>query len=435
MTTVDVDFEVRGAIREVYRTHGSLIVSGPAGTGKTLPTLLWLHLTMLDHPGTKALVVRKVARTLAGTTLATFREKVVPEATAAGLVDFFSGSPKEPASYRYANGSRIIVGGLDEPQKIMGAEVSVIVIDEAIEATARDIKFLRTRLRGASKSAYPHYRMILLTNPGPPAHHLKSGGMRMLYSVHKDNPSLWDGHQWTTEGRRYVLGELESLTGVERERLLYGRWAAAEGLVWNQFDPAKHIIDPFDVPESWPRWVGIDFGYTAPFTALLFAEDGDGRLYLIREWVRSRMLVEDHAKVIKERLLAEQPRPRGIITDHDSEDRATLERHLGMSTQAAHKSVSDGLQAVNSRLKEQPDGRARLFVFRDALLERDPLMDAAAKPQGFAEEVSGYVWAKRRGGDEALKEEPVKENDHSCDPTRYVVAERDLRGTPRMRWL
>lgn len=434
MATVDVDFEVRGAIREVYRTHQSLIISGPAGTGKTLPTLLWLHLMMLDYPGTKALVVRKVARTLAGTTLATFREKVAPEAIAAGLVEFFSGSPKEPASYRYANGSRIVVGGLDEPQKIMGAEVSVIVIDEAIETTARDINMLRTRLRGAAPTAYPHYRMILLTNPGPPAHHLKAGGMRMLYSVHKDNPSLYQGGQWTVEGRRY-LGELELLTGVQRERLLYGRWAAAEGVVWDAFDPAVHIIDSFDVPESWSRWVGIDFGYTAPFTALLFAEDGDGRLYLMREWVRSQMIVEDHARVIRERLLAGQPRPRAFITDHDAEDRATLERHLGVGTQAAHKSVSAGLQAVNSRLKVQADGRPRLFVFRDALLERDPAMDAAAKPIGFAEEVSGYVWAKRRGSDDSLKEEPQKENDHSCDPTRYVVAERDLVGRTRVRWL
>jgi phage terminase large subunit len=433
MADVTVDMEVRGAIREVFRTHQSLIISGPAGTGKTLPTLLWLHLTLLRYPGTRALVVRKVARTLSGTTLMTFREKVAPEALAAGIMDFFSGSQREPVSYRYANGSRIMVGGLDEPTKIMGAEVSVIVIDEAIETTSRDIDMLRTRLRGAPPTAYPHYRMILLTNPGPPAHHLKQSGMRILYSVHKDNPSLYQGGQWTAEGRRY-LGELELLSGVQRERLLYGRWAAAEGVVWDAFDPAVHIVDPFEVPPEWPRWVGVDFGYTAPFTALLFAEDGDGRLYLMREWVRSRMLVEDHARVIRERLLAGQPEPRGIITDHDAEDRATLERHLGYGTQAAHKSVSDGLQAVNARLRVQADGRARLYVFRDALLERDPAMDAAGKPCGFAEEVSGYVWARRRGSED-VKEEPLKENDHSCDPTRYVIAERDLVGEPGIRWL
>jgi phage terminase large subunit len=155
----------------------------------------------------------------------------------------------------------------------------------------------------------------------------------------------------------------------------------------------------------------------------------------MREWVRSRMLVEDHAKVIRDRLLAGQPRPRAIITDHDAEDRATLERHLGMSTIAAKKTVSDGIQSFQSRLKVQADGRARLYVFRDALLDRDPEMDAASLPIGMAEEVAGYVWAVKPGKKGGLKEGPEKANDHSMDAGRYVVAERDLRGRPQVRFV
>jgi phage terminase large subunit len=147
------------------------------------------------------------------------------------------------------------------------------------------------------------------------------------------------------------------------------------------------------------------------------------------------MLVEDHAVVIRDRLLKDQPRPRAIITDHDAEDRATLERKLGMGTQPAHKSVSDGIQALQSRLKVQGDGKARLYIFRDALLERDPEMDAASLPVGFAEEIVGYVWAVKPGNAGGLKEEPVKANDHSMDPGRYMVAARDLVGRTRVRWL
>jgi phage terminase large subunit len=105
-------------------------------------------------------------------------------------------------------------------------------------------------------------------------------------------------------------------------------------------------------------------------------------------------------------------------------------------TQAAHKSVSDGIQAFQSRLKQQPDGRARLYVFRDALLERDAEMDAQSLPIGLAEEVTGYVWAVKPGNQTGLKEEPVKANDHSMDAGRYMVAARDLGGRPRVRgWL
>jgi hypothetical protein len=283
-----------------------------------------------------------------------------------------------------------------------------------------------------------YQQLLMATNPGPPTHHLKqradAGRCRMLYSTHEDNPRLYQGGEWTEYGRTY-LARLDTLTGARYHRMRWGKWVSAEGLVYEGWDESVHVVDPFPVPDSWVRWVSVDFGYTNPFVAQLFVEDPDGRLYLMREWVRSRMLVEDHAVVIRDRLLAGQPRPRAIITDHDAEDRATLERHLGMGTQAAHKSVSDGLQAVGSRLKMQGDGRARMFVFRDALLDRDPGMDAASLPIGLAEEVPGYVWAVKPGNQGGLKEEPVKANDHSCDAARYMVAERDLGGQPRMRWL
>ncbi len=90
---------------------------------------------------------------------------------------------------------------------------------------------------------------------------------------------------------------------------------------------------------------------------------------------------------------------------------------------------------MQSRLKVQPDGRARLHVFSNALLERDADMDATSLPIGLAEEVAGYVWAVKPGNAGGLKEEPVKANDHSMDAARYMVAARDIGGRPRVRWL
>src|SRR3546814_15137067 len=82
---------------------------------------------------------------------------------------------------------------------------------------------LLTRLRGGNATAYPYYRMVLLTNPGVPADRLRTAeGLRMAYSTHQDNPALWDGTDWTSEGERY-LAELRNLTGVQRQRLLDGR--------------------------------------------------------------------------------------------------------------------------------------------------------------------------------------------------------------------
>jgi hypothetical protein len=109
----------------------------------------------------------------------------------------------------------------------------------------------------------------------------------------------------------------------------------------------------------------VDFGFTNPFVWQQWAVDPDGRLWLEREIYRTQRLVEDHAKDILNVVTVTAgaskgqwlyPRPAAIICDHDAEDRATLERHLGMGTTAAKKSVSDGIQAMSARLRP---GRGR----------------------------------------------------------------------------
>jgi phage terminase large subunit len=437
VTATVVRYEPRGGAKTLLAARDQEIcIAGPAGTGKSLAMLQKAFYTSLMVPNCRSLIVRQTHASLTGSTLVTFEQQVAPVALAEGVVKWFGGSPRKPAAYQFANGAEILVGGLDRPEKFLSTEFSRIYIDEATQISLKALETLITRLRG---NADTYRQIILACNPDHPKHWIKQrcedGTMRMLHSLHRDNPLYVNADGTLTERGIDYMAKLDALTGVRRLRFRDGIWAAAEGLVYEGWSEPVHVIEPFDVPEEWPRWICVDFGFTNPFVAQLWAEDPDGRLYLIREWVRTRMLVEDHANVIRDRLLKDQPRPRAIITDHDAEDRATLERKLGMGTQAAHKSVSDGIQAFGARLKEQPDGRPRLFVFRDALLERDAEMDAQSLPIGLAEEVSGYVWAVKPGNQTGLKEEPVKANDHSCDAARYMVAARDLGGRPRVRWL
>ncbi|MGW9058902.1 phage terminase large subunit [Streptomyces sp. NPDC055733] len=437
MTSTVVRYEPRGGARTLLSARDQEItIAGPAGTGKSLAMLQKAFYTSLMVPDCRSLIVRQTHASLTGSTLVTFEQQVAPAALAEGVVKWFGGSPRKPAAYQFANGSEILVGGLDRPEKFLSTEFSRIYVDEATQISLKALETLITRLRG---NADTYRQIILACNPDHPKHWIKQrcddGTMRMILSLHRDNPLYVNLDGTLTERGIDYMAKLDALTGVRRLRYRDGIWAAAEGLVYEGWQDAVHVIDPFEIPEQWTRWVTVDFGFTNPFTAQLWCEDPDGRLYLVREWVRTRMLVEDHAEIIRDRLLAGHPRPRAIITDHDAEDRATLERKLGMGTQAAHKTVSDGIQAFGARLKEQGDGRPRLFVFRDALLERDPEMDAAAAPIGLAEEVLGYVWAVKPGNAGGLKEEPVKLNDHSADAARYMVAARDLGGRPRVRWL
>lgn len=458
---VTVRYEPRGAARQLFKTRDSeVVMAGPAGTGKSLAALFRVHLAALHNPNIRCLIVRKTAVSLTSTTLVTFEKKVAADALARGIVTWFGGSAREAACYRYSNGSVIVVGGMDKPEKIMSAEYDLVFVDEATELTVDDWEAIATRLRNGALS---WQQQIAACNPGPPSHWLKQrcdqGEATMLTSRHRDNPAYMNADGTPTEKGRDYFAKLDKLTGVRKARLRDGIWAAAEGQIYEGWDDAVHLVDTRILPDTWTRYWTVDFGFTNPFVLQCWAEDGDGRLWLYREIYYTRRLVEDHARHILRlvrrcadccdskaeghdchtceacRLEWTEPRPRAVICDHDAEDRATLERHLGMGTQAAHKSVSDGIQAVQSRLKVAGDGKPRLLVMRDALVERDPALTEASRPMGTVEEITGYVWAVKPGNAGGLKEEPVKKDDHAMDALRYMVAAKDLGGRPRVRWL
>jgi len=355
-------------------------------------------------------------------------------------VKFYSGSRERPAAYVYMNGSEISVGGMDKATRIMSSEYDAAYVQEATELFEDDWEAITTRLRNGRT---PYMPLMADCNPGPPTHWLKrrcdAGKCQMVYCRHEDNPRFYSDGVWTAEGQVY-LDRLDALTGVRKQRLRYGQWAAAEGLVWEEFDPAVHLSTRFNhkshPPDAWPRYLSVDFGYTNPFVAQWWVQDPDGDLYMYREIYKTKTLVEDHARqIIKLSKSQERQEPpfTAVICDHDAEDRATLERHLGRSTVPAHKAVSEGIQAVAERLRLTGKGKPRLFVCKDALAERDPALTEARKPCCTEEEVQEYVWDDSAGGQQNLRENPVKRNDHGCDAMRYLVAQIDLVGRVRYR--
>jgi phage terminase large subunit len=447
--------QLRGAALAVMsRREKEVLVAGPAGTGKSYACLQKIHLMMLSTPGAKALLVRKTHVSLTATGLATFRDHVIPEALTAGFVKWYGGSGEKPPGYMYSNGSTVSVGGMDNPTKIMSSEYDIIYVQEATEFTPDDWEKCTTRLRNGKVS---FQQLLADCNPEGPDHWLKlrcdKGQTVMLYALHTDNPKLFVDPQTPTEKGAAYLDTLSRLTGVRRQRLYGGQWAAAEGVIYEKWNPAVHVIERKRLPFEWIRLWGIDFGYTNPFVWQMWAIDPDGRLILEKEIYRSQRIVADHAQQIlqvvihnKARTLKPDgsidpdnsqwlyPRPLKIICDHDAEDRATLERELGMGTTPAKKTVSDGLQAMMQRLEVQPDGRPRLEVCRTSLVDRDESLAERGLPLGFQGEIPGYVWETSADG-KPSKDRPLKLNDHSMDTARYICADQDLTPSPNVRWL
>lgn len=438
MTTEVVHrYEPRGAARRLFSTRDSeVLMDGPAGTGKSLACLYRLHFACLKHPKIRCLIVRKTQKSLTNTTLSTFEETVVPEAMAAGVVRWYGGSERRPPAYQYSNGSEIRVGGLDKPEKVLSSEYDLIFVDEAFECTETDWEILQTRLRHG-KLAWQ--QAIAATNPAQPTHWLnRRPTITRLLSRHADNPRYVNADgSLTPEGTDY-MAKLDLLTGVRRARLKDGIWAAAEGLIFDMWDPAVHLIDPFEIPDSWPRYWSVDFGFTNPTVVQWWAEDPDGRLYLYRELYRTGKTTDEHCADIAAIVLdgAEkpagapwrgtwrEPRPRAVLADHDAEDRVIFTRELGIPTMAADKRVSLGLQAAQNRLKMAGDGKPRLYIFRDAVVSIDKSLQESGRPVCTEQEIVSYIWLVKPGG--LVQEVPRKEDDHGMDGLRYLVAHRDL---------
>lgn len=436
-----------GTCIELFRYRGDeVLFAGPAGTGKSRACLEKLHLMALKNPGMRGLICRKTLASLGSTALVTFEEHVARQHLASGDMKWFGGSPKEAACYKYRNGSVIVVGGMDKSMKIMSSEYDVVYVQEATELTEEDWEAITTRLRNGKVS---FQQLMADANPWTPTHWLKmrcdSGRTHMIRSRHEDNPVLFEQlagggtGPLTEEGRSY-MGKLDRLTGVRYLRLRKGIWAAAEGLVYEEWDPQVHMHKQIKIPPvSWTRYVTVDFGYTNPMVVQFWAQDDEGRLYLYKELYKTKTTVDEMAPLIKEAMnLKREPRPRMIICDHDAEGRAVLERELGMSTVAAKKTVEDGIQAVKRRMRvSEADGKPRIFLCENAVIERDKLLEDTKKPTSTLDEVVGYIWdrgtVKAQNDGKPPKEQPVKEDDHGMDAMRYMVAQLDLKSRPRIR--
>lgn len=401
---------------EPWRDKASvLLLTGSAGGGKSRLAAEKIHGYCLRYPGATWLIMRK-AREWAGRSIVPFYEQTVVGS------DPRVRHNKSDGAFYYKNGSTVYSGGmLDAKQResvrsIGGAGgLDGAWFEEANAFTRQDFEEIIGRIR---HTAAPWQQIILTTNPDAPTHWIykdliQGGGAACYYSGAKDNPYNSPAY----------LANLGKLTGVLAQRLVYARWVQAEGAVYEEYDPAVHVIERAQCPPFVRRIRAVDFGYNNAFVCQWWGIDNDGAMYLYRELYVTRQLVEDLAPRII--ALSGGELIEATVADHDAEDRATLAKHH-VATVPALKSISPGIQAVQARLKVQPNGKPRLFFVRGALVEIDPLLDAAKLPTCTLDEMTAYTWPLAQNG-KPIKEQPVKEHDHGMDALRYAVQHVDSR--------
>lgn len=461
MTTVVHAYAPRGGCKAVFESRAEeVLVSGPAGTGKSRACLEKILAVCLLTKNTRALILRKTQRSLGSTALVTWRNFVIKEALETGEVVYYGGSQQEAPQYRFKNGSTVTIGGLDNPTRIMSSEYDIVYVQEATEITITDLEFIKTRLRNWRVT---FQQLIMDCNPAGDKHWLKlrcnDGKCILIESRHEDNPRLFDAEGNVTEKGAAYIAILDNLTGVRYKRLRLGLWVSAEGIIFEEFDPAYHVLDwDFDengvrlpLPWEWDRYWTIDFGYRHPFVLKCYACDPeDDALYMYREIHMTQRTVEEHAaqimnlvtkdvvteyedhfnKIMREKheTVWTEPKPVAIICDHDAEGRRTFEKHTGLGTQAAVKWVNDGIDLHKQRLKNE-----KFYLMRDALVERDQWLVDNLWPVNTEEEYAGYVW--KVSSDGRIMDEPVKAYDDGMDGDRYMTMHKDYKGKARVTML
>lgn len=405
-----------------------VLLAGGAGSGKSLA---WLAKTLTlcnNYPGARCLIVRKTRESLTESTLVTWERDVLGPHHPVLLKNPTLRRVRQ--SYRFANGSTVVVGGMDKPDKVLSSEWDFIYCPEATDLNLVDWETLGGRLRAGVAS---FQQLAADCNPTTPHFWLykrQAGSLSRMYSSSlQDNPRYYDRErkQWTPAGEQY-LARLERMTGARRDRFLKGEWVAAEGVVYEYVakppEQGGHLLpNAWRAPREWPRVWSLDWGKTAPSCLLVGAVDPEGRAHVTREVYKTRLRPDVLGKTARGWIdSGAEPRPVAIVCDHDEERKADFEKASGLTVDLADKRDRDkGIEALQARFDRADDGRPRVF-FRDGMREHAPdryLVDAG-RPTCCLEELVGYVWDP-----DFLADEPIAENDHAMDALRYLCRHVD----------
>lgn len=380
--------------------------SGAYGAGKSR-ALCFKVVARASQPGYKEAIVRKHLVALKATTLKTLLE---PEGDLPPVLPpgFYTHNKSE-REIRIKGGGTIVYFGMDDPEKIGSYNLSGCAIDEAVELTERDYQQLegRVRLKGEGITR----QLYWAGNPGPPSHFIaKRFG---LVALGPDDPPVSDSVEtietYTFENSYLTADYLERMerkTGVDYQRNVLGKWVGSEGLVYDSWDRQVHVLER-DRSEFRSWHIAVDDGYTNPFAAILFGEDGDGRLHAMREvYARGRSYQQKVDAVLGLRELdGKVLKLSNVVTDPAAPTLIRAFRDAGLPVvKKVDKSVFEGIQLVQQRLRIEGDGLPRLTV-------------SGACP-ALAKEFESYEW-RERGGE--WIDEPKKDNDHALDATRYLV--------------
>lgn len=403
-------------VQSIRESTGAVnIWTGSVRSGKTISSLLrWLMYIATVNISGELVVVARTREAAARNVFAPLMDPTL-FGEAANHVHYTSGAPTAKILGRTVH----VIGASDaKSEKVLrGLTCAGAYVDEITLLHEAFFVQLLNRMWGRAQ-------LFGTTNPDNPAHWLKRKYLDRLADLPDwrhwtfnldDNPAL------TEERKERIRREN---TGLYYRRFVLGEWVAAEGAVYDMWEPERHIIPFAKTPPLLDIIAtGIDYGTTNATAALILGlasvpnrvtHQTERRLILLDEWrydagtkqarLTDAQLSERIRTWLKRRHTPypTELRPRFTLVDPAA---ASFKVQL----------VSDGLQNVADADNDVLYGIRTIA----SLLSTDNLL-VTDRCTGFISEVAGYSWDPK--ATEKGEDKPIKVADHSLDAGRYAIA-------------
>ena len=199
-------------------------------------------------------------------------------------------------------GGIIALRNLDDISKYASSEFAICAIDQVEKNLRKVFDELRSIIRWPG---IENTKFIATSNPGGIGHDWvkklwidrniseedpDAGEIHFVRSLPSDNP-------YTT---KEYLAELGRLPEKLRKAYLEGIWDIFEGQYFTEWNPSKHVVEPFEIPPDWKKFRSYDHGREAPACCKWYAVDFDGRVFVYREFYQSGLDVDQIAEQILE---------------------------------------------------------------------------------------------------------------------------------------
>ncbi|MGW3072359.1 PBSX family phage terminase large subunit [Kitasatospora sp. NPDC001132] len=385
------------------------IWSGAIRSGKTIASLLAFLIAISTAP-TAGLIV------IVGRSLQTIERNVLDPLQ---TIELFGPLARQVHHTRGATTATILgrtihlIGAADARAegRLRGLTASLAYVDEATLLPEGFWNQLLGRL------SVPGARLFATTNPDSPAHWLKRKFLDRhaqldLQSWHftlNDNPSL---------APAYVAALKAEYVGLWYRRMIDGAWVAAEGAVYDMWDPEQHVVAADRVPAMQRLLaLGVDYGTTNPSTGLLLGLGTDRHLYLVDEWRHDpqqghQRLTDGQLSASLRQWMADQRHaPEWVVVDPAAASFRVQLHQDGVTAQEADNDVSRGISLLATLLAQ-----GQLLV--------------SDRCTGFINEAPGYSWDPKATEDG--KDRPIKVADHSLDGGRYAITTTEALWRPHL---